>query len=395
MIKNRIKKSAKEYREEIISIRRHLHQYPELSFEEKNTSAFIRNKLKELNIPFKVIAGYGVVGLIKGKLKTSTNTIALRADIDALPITETNTIPFKSKNDGIMHACGHDVHMASLLGAATILSSMTEEFSGNIKLIFQPAEEKVPGGAKKMLDEDCFKDPAPKFCFAQHTMPELPAGKVGFRPGNYMASNDEFYINIIGKGGHAAMPNFTIDPIGITCQVISALQQLISRKSNPLTPSVLSIGRVIANGASNVIPDKVELAGTFRTMDESWRYKAHELIKKIVNSVVDGMGGKAEIDMNVGYPVLTNDISLTTDTKKYAEEYLGKENVVDIDTWMASEDFAYFAREVPSCYYRLGVGFLDKKENPGLHSSNFMVDESALETGAGLMTYLALKTLGN
>jgi len=393
MLKEEIQHLAKELHEETIANRRYLHAHPELSFREKNTASYIKEKLDALGIPYDAKANNGIVAIIEGTLSPSEKTVALRADIDALPIQETNEVPYKSQNEGVMHACGHDVHTASLLSVINILLRLKDRFSGKVKCIFQPAEEKIPGGAQQMIKEGALKNPVPQVVIGQHTMPELPAGKVGFRPGNYMASSDELYMTIKGKGGHAAMPHLNVDPVPIMSQVISALQQLVSRKTNPLVPTVLSFGKVIADGVPNVIPDAVYLEGTFRTLDEQWRQQAHREIKRMTLSIVEGMGGTCDFELRKGYPVLTNEEKLTHAMRSRAEEYLGRDKVVDLDIWMASEDFAYYARELPACFYRLGTGTEAKGITSALHTSTFDADERALETGAGLMAYLAMKAL--
>ncbi len=395
MLRDQIQQLAKEQHAEAIANRRYLHANPELSFMEKNTCDFIIKKLQALEIPFEIKAGTGVVAMLKGRESASERVVALRADIDALPIQEANNVAYKSQNAGVMHACGHDFHIASLLATAGILSRLTDKFSGGIKFIFQPAEEKIPGGASLMIKEGALEHPSPKSIFAQHVMPELPAGKVGFRTGSYMASSDELYITVTGKGGHGAMPHLGVDPVAITCQLITALQQIVSRQSDPFTPSVLSFGKIIADGAANVIPDKVRIEGTFRTMDEQWRNKAHQRIKDLVLPTVKAMGGTCDFELRKGYPVLINDSVLTKEAQQHAVYFLGKDQVVDLDAWMASEDFAYYSQVCPACFYRLGTGNKAKGISSGLHTSAFDVDEQALETGAGLMAYIALKAAGN
>ncbi len=387
-----IKQKAAAYKDEVIALRRHLHQHPELSFNEYNTSEFICQKLTEYKVEFqKGIVKTGVVALIKGK-NPDKKVIALRGDIDALPIQEENEVAYCSKNAGIMHACGHDVHTASLLGVIKILSELTDKFEGTIKCIFQPGEEKLPGGASLMIKEGVLKNPSPVAIFGQHVYPQLTAGKVGFRKGMYMASTDELYLTVIGKGGHAALPHLNIDPIMIAAQTLVALQQVVSRGANPITPSVLSFGKIQANGATNVIPDKVYLEGTFRTMDEEWRATAHEKITTIAEQTAIAMGGKCEVEIRKGYPFLVNDEELTTKAKEAAELFLGKENVVDLDVRMTAEDFAYYSQEMPACFYRLGTAFKDKP-NSGLHTPTFNIDEAAIETSIGLMSWVAINEL--
>jgi amidohydrolase len=395
MLKESIQQLASELYEETVNNRRYLHAHPELSFKEYNTSSFITDKLKALGIPFERKANTGIVALLRGTRSDLDRVIALRADIDALPIPEANMVPYKSQNIGVMHACGHDVHTSSLIATASILNRLRSKFSGTLKFIFQPGEEKLPGGASLMIKERVLENPEPQAILGQHVMPELPVGKVGFRSGSYMASNDEIYITVTGKGGHAAMPHLTIDPVSISCQMITALQQIVSRQANPLIPSVLSFGKIITNGSMNVIPDKVMIEGTFRTLDEAWRADAHKKMKVMAESLVKGMGGKCTFKILKGYPVLINEEKLTKDTRRHAEDFLGKDKVIELDLWMAAEDFAFYSQKISGCYYRLGVGNNVKGVASGLHTPTFNIDEQALETGSGLMAYLALKSLGN
>lgn len=394
-IKNKIEQLSDELLPKIIEIRRYLHAHPELSFEEKNTSLFVQNKLKELNIPYQSnVGGYGVVGYIKGK-NADKKMIVLRADMDALPITETNQVEYVSTNKGVMHACGHDAHTASLLGVAEILSQLTNEFEGTVKLIFQPAEEKIPGGASLMIKDGVLKNPVPQAIIGQHVMPLIDIGKVGFRSGKYMASADEIYVTIKGKGGHGAQPHQCIDPVLIASHIIVSLQQIVSRNAPPIIPSVLTFGKVIANGATNIIPNEVYLEGTFRTMDEKWRTEAHQKMKYMAESIASAMGGTCEFNIVKGYPVLYNNELLTQQAKQYAVEYLGQENVIDLDLWMAAEDFAYYTHEIPGCFYRLGTRNEKKGIVSGLHTPTFDIDEQALSIGMGLMAYMAVQSLRN
>jgi amidohydrolase len=344
--------------------------------------------------PEKGVGGTGVVALIKGR-DPDKQVIALRADMDALPILEQNNLPYKSTNHGIMHACGHDVHTSSLLGAARILHEIRDDLQGTVKLIFQPGEEKIPGGASLMIKDGVLERPRPDHILGQHVMSQLPAGKVGFKPGMYMASADEIYIKVIGKGGHGAMPDNNIDPVIITAHILVALQQIVSRYANPTIPTVLSFGKVEAKGATNIIPDEVHVEGTFRTLDEEWRYKAHKRMRDIAESLARGMGADIEFTVLNGYPFLYNEEKLTEKTKEFAIEYMGVENVVDLDIWMAAEDFAYFSQKVDSCFYRLGVRNEEKGITSNVHTPTFNVDESALEIGAGLMAWLTYKNLSD
>ncbi len=392
-LKNRIKRLSKGHLKEIIVMRRQLHANPELSTKEAQTSAFISKQLKSWGIGHQTgIAGHGIVALVHGT-KPGGRTIALRADMDALPIREANKVPYISKNTGVMHACGHDVHMASLLGAARIIKSLEDEFAGTVKLIFQPSEEKYPGGALPMIQAGVLENPRPEAIIGQHVYPELEAGKIGLRSGHYMASTDEIHLTIQGKGGHAAIPHKIIDPVLITAHIILALQQVVSRNAKPTTPSVLSFGRVIAEGQANIIPDEVKVAGTMRTFDEEWRNDMQGKITAIATAVAEGMGGKCIVDIHRGYPFVYNDPDLTTRIREYAVDYLGAENVAELDMRMTAEDFSYFAREIPGCFYRLGVMNREKGITSNLHSSTFDVDESSLETGMGFMAWIVMNEL--
>ena len=389
----KIQQLSSEYASEVISFRRHIHANPELSYQEFNTAKFIAEKLKSFGIsPQEGVAGTGVVALIEGK-NPAKKTIALRADIDALPITELNTTDYKSKNAGVMHACGHDVHTSSLLGTAKILNEIKDQFEGSVKLIFQPGEEKNPGGASIMIKEGVLENPKPSAIIGQHVFPLLPVGKIGFREGKYMASSDEIYLKVIGKGGHGATPELTIDPVVIASHIIIALQQVISRNASPKQPTVLTFGKITANGATNIIPDEVNIAGTFRALDEAWRKDGLKKIQKMAESIAEGMGGKCEVDIHHGYPYLENNPELTQSIKKSAAEYVGSENVVDIDLTLGSEDFAYYSQVIPASFYRLGT----RNEAKGItsygHTPTFDIDEDALKISTGLMAWMAISEL--
>ena len=394
MIQDKIRELSGNIFNGVVANRRQLHSHPELSFHEVETSAFVARKLEELGLEYHKMADTGLVALIKGD-KPSNNVVALRADMDALPILEANDVPYRSQNNGVMHACGHDVHTSSLLGTAQILTSFKSEFGGTIKLIFQPAEEKLPGGASLMIKEGVLENPKPQAVLGQHVMPLIDAGKVGFRAGKYMASADELYVTVKGKGGHAAQPQQNIDPVIITAHILTALQQVVSRFADPKNPSVLSFGKVIANGATNVIPNEVYLEGTFRTMDEKWRADAHIRMKKMAEGIAESMGGSCEFNIMKGYPFLVNEEKLTASTRGHAEDYLGKENVLDLDIWMAAEDFAFYSQQADSCFYRLGTRNESRGITSSVHTPTFDVEESALELSTGLMAYLAIKQLGN
>lgn len=394
MIKNKIQELAGHIFNDVVGFRHHLHANPELSFKEFETSLFVKDKLTKWGIEFTSCANTGVVGLIKGN-KPSDQIIALRADMDALPIHEANDKPYKSKNHGVMHACGHDVHTSSLLGTAYILNQLKDEFGGTIKLIFQPAEELLPGGASIMIKEGVLENPKPQAIVGQHVMPMIESGKVGFRSGVYMASTDELYVTVTGKGGHGAQPHQNIDPVVIASHIIIALQQIVSRNADPRLPSVLSFGKVIANGATNIIPNEVKIEGTFRTLDEEWRAEAHRRMKKMAEGIAESMGGSCEFDIHKGYPFLINEEKLTANARQFAEDFLGKENVVDLDIWMAAEDFAFYSQVTNACFYRLGTGNAAKDTMHSVHTPKFDIDEDALKISTGLMAYITLKQLGN
>jgi amidohydrolase len=391
-MKEQIQQLAQQFKSEIIAIREQIHANPELSFEEYNTSLLVENYLKDLGLNPQRIANTGVWAMINGNGK-SAKTIALRADLDALPITEKGNHAYISKNEGIMHACGHDVHAACLLGAAKILVSIKDQIEGNIKLVFQPGEEKLPGGASLLIKEGILDNPKVDAIIGQHVMPFINTGNVGFRKGLYMASTDELYITIHGKGGHGAMPHLGIDPVAVTAQVIVALQQLVSRKATPIIPTVLSFGKINSDGgATNVIPNSVKIEGTLRTLDEAWRAKAHQHIKEICEHTAAAYGATAEVRIEKGYPYLKNDVPLTSTAIEAANNYMGTRHVEELDIWMAAEDFAYYSQEVPACFYRLGTRNEAKGITSPVHTNTFDIDADAIETGIGLMAYLAWTT---
>jgi len=394
MLKEAVHQLAQSIFADTVATRRHIHAQPELSFQEYNTSAYIKEKLNELGISWQEMAGTGILALIKGD-KAGDHIVALRADIDALPIQEVDGRTYGSKNKGVMHACGHDVHTSSLLGTAKILVSLKSEFSGTVKLLFQPGEEKLPGGASIMIKEGALENPKPQAIIGQHVMPLIDAGKVGFRSGKYMASTDELYMTVKGKGGHGAQPQQNIDPIVITAHIITALQQIVSRVADPKMPTVLSFGKIIAEGATNVIPNEVKLEGTFRTFDEDWRKEAHQKMKKMAEGIAESMGGSCDFEIGHGYPFLVNNEALTAEVRSYAEDYLGKENVLDLDLWMAGEDFAFYSQVIDACFYRLGTRNEARGITASVHTPHFDIDEQALALSTGLMAYIALKRLGN
>jgi amidohydrolase len=388
----KIKSLSSAYSTHTISIRRHLHAHPELSYQEFQTVKFVAEQLTSFGIASEPVATTGLIANIKGR-NPEKKTIALRADMDALPILEENDVIYKSQNSGVMHACGHDVHTSSLLMTARILNELKDDFEGTVRLLFQPGEEKNPGGASYMIRDGALENPRPSAILGQHVFPLLPAGKVGFREGMYMASADEIYLKVIGKGGHGAAPDLAIDPIVITSHIIIALQQIISRNANPRQPTVLTFGNIVGLGATNIIPNEVNVAGTFRAMNESWRESALVKIKKMAESIAEGMGGRCEVEISRGYPYLENNPELIRRIRNAAEEYVGRENVVDIDITLGAEDFAYYSQIVPAAFYRLGTSNAAKGITSYVHTPTFDIDEDALILGPGLMAWMALQEL--
>ncbi len=388
-----IKQLSSTYFDDTQAIRRHLHANPELSYKEFNTAKFVAKKLTEYGLtPAEGIAETGVIALIEGK-NPSSKIIALRADMDALPIQEINEVAYKSTIPGVMHACGHDVHTSSLLTASRILFELKDQFEGTVKLIFQPGEEKNPGGASIMIKDGVLENPKPANIIGQHVMPLIPVGKIGFREGMYMASCDEIYLTVIGKGGHGATPELAIDPIVIASHIIIALQQIISRNASPKQPTVLTFGNIIGKGATNIIPNEVKIAGTFRAMNEEWRASALVKIKKMAESIAEGMGGKCEVEISKGYPYLENNPELTKRIKSAAAQYVGEENVVDIDITMGAEDFSYYSQVIPASFYRLGTRNEAKGITSYVHTPTFDIDEDALKIAPGLMAWMAVQEL--
>jgi amidohydrolase len=396
---NQIKHLAQQYFKEVVLFRRHLHQYPELSFQEFKTSEYVSSILDKHHIKYtKGIVKTGVVAIIEGK-NPSKKTILLRADLDALPIEEKNNVDYKSQNPGIMHACGHDVHTASVLGTAIILNQLKDNFEGTVKIMFQPGEEVLPGGSSLMIKEGVLQNPKVDLAIAQHVFPSMEVGKVGFREGMYMASTDELHITITGKGGHAAMAGEYNNPLIVAAHIITEIEKQfpfmidaegVARNSQNNIPTVIAFGKIEGKGATNVIPESVYLAGTFRTMDEAWRKEVKSKIKEIVNTISSQYNTKADINIMDGYPFLTNDVEVTKDCKQAAIDYLGKENVEDLPLRMTAEDFAYISQEVPSCFFRLGTGNISKGITSGVHTSTFDIDEKALEISIGLMAWMVM-----
>ena len=392
-MKDKIKALANKYFEEVIAHRKHLHANPELSFKEFKTSEYIKDFLRNNEIEYvDAYVKTGIVAHIKGK-NPDKKIIALRADIDALPIVEKNEANYTSQNKGIMHACGHDVHTSSMLGVCKILNDLKSSFEGTFKIIFQPGEEILPGGASLMIKEGALENPDAELIIGQHVYPQLEAGKVGFKKGMYMASADEIYVTIKGKGGHGALPENCIDPILIASHIIVALQQIVSRHAKPTIPSVLTFGHIEGIGATNIIPNEVKIKGTFRTFDEEWRKNAKEKMKKMSEAIAEGMGGSCDFDIHNGYPFLTNDEEVTQVAWDSANEFLGKEMVFPLDLRMTSEDFAFYSQKIPSCFYRLGIANNSEGINSGLHTNTFDIDHEALRTSIGLMSFIALKMI--
>ncbi len=385
---NSIQLLIDQHLEEFIGFRHHIHAHPELSFQEHATAAFISQKLSEWGVEHQSgLAGTGILAIIKGKSPESS-VIALRADMDALPIQEANEVSYKSTNDGVMHACGHDVHSACLLGTAYILQHTKEQWSGTVKLIFQPGEEKHPGGASLLIKEGVLTNPTPKAIFGLHVYPHLPYGKVGYRAGQYMASADEIFITVKGKGGHAALPHQTIDPIIISANLLTSLQQIISRKCNPLQPSVLSFGKIQGGNAGNVIPSEVKIEGTLRCMDEVWREEAHTLIKKHTIELCRALGGDAEVDIPVGYPSLYNNPTVTEQFRQLASIVLGESQVVELNLRMAAEDFSYYTHQVPGCFFRIGTSHEGRFEIP-VHNAQFDIYDKSIAIGVRMFCEIA------
>jgi amidohydrolase len=387
MLLEQIKERASRYKAAFINIRQHLHAHPELSYQEWETSKFVQAQLDLFKIPYVVKAGTGVIGIIEGK-NPHRRVLALRADMDALPILEKNAVSYKSLNEGVMHACGHDVHTTCLLGAAKILAETKDQWEGTVKLIFQPGEEKNPGGASLLIKEGVLENPKPEAIYALHVNPQLEVGNLSFRGGKVMASADEIYITIKGNGGHAAAPHLTADTILIASQLVVSLQQIISRNNNPFLPSVLSITSFQGGFTTNVIPTEVKLMGTFRAMDESWRFKAHALIKKQTTELVQAMGAEADVHIDVGYPTVYNNEALNAYSKELAVQYMGAEQVHETEMRMGAEDFGYYSQQIHGCFFRLGTANKQKGITAGVHTPHFDIDENAIEIGMGMMAYL-------
>lgn len=385
-MKEKIAALADKYFSRVVELRRHLHANPELSWNENNTAALVAEELRKLGFEVQTgIAKTGVVGLLRGN-NPDSKCIALRADMDALPITEQSDKLYCSTNPGVMHACGHDVHTSNLLGAAMILAELKNDIEGTYKFIFQPSEEKIPSGADAIIKEGVLENPKVDKIFGLHVTPELEAGKIGFCAGHFMASSDEIYLTVHGKGGHAAKPEKLVNPLLIASQILLATQYI----TNLDTPIVLSFGKIEGKGATNVVPNVVEIAGTLRCFDERLRAKMHEDITALIQNSAIQHGGTCEVSILKGYPVLVNDIDTTDAAKAAAQQYMSADKVIDMPIRMGSEDFAYYTHHVPACFYRLGTGNEAKGTTKGLHTPSFDIDEDVLRHSTGLMAWLAV-----
>ena len=389
---NKIKLLAARYYAEIIEARRYLHRHPELSQQEFGTMEYVADKLRSFGIEPRVgVAKTGVSAIIKGN-NPDSYCVALRADYDALPIKECTGLAFSSENNGVMHACGHDMHTASLLGAAKILADIKNEIEGSVMLIFQPSEEMYPGGAYMMMEDGLFSEVVPDEIFAFHCLPEMDCGRIGMKKGKYMASTDELYLTVKGRGGHGGTPNLNIDPIVIASNVIVAMQQIVSRNADPMMPTILSFGKMMGEGRTNIIPDEVKIEGTIRTFSEEWRLEAHKRITSIAQGVAEGMGGSCDVFIDFGYPYLVNDDDTTQNTFDNGVEYFGDSKVEWLEQRMTAEDFAFFAQKIPACYFRVGTHIKDTPIT-NLHRPNLMIDEKSVEYAMGFMAYNAVKAL--
>ena len=392
-MQNKLKHIIRSSFDTLVKWREHLHANPELSFQEHNTSAFVASRLDEMNISYvKGIAGTGIVALIEG-VNPSKKCIALRADLDALPIQEENNVSYKSTVDNVMHACGHDVHTTCLLGAAKALSELKNEFEGSIKLIFQPGEEVLPGGASLMIKEGVLENPRVDKILALHVFPTMDVGKVGFKPGQYMAACDELYLTIKGKGGHAALPHQYINPIMIMAELLPKIEMYLKSLSTGDSPYIFAFGNLQADGATNVIPEYAKAEGTLRTMDEDWRILVHQKLSVFVDEFLKSKNANGQLEIRKGYPFLQNEETLTRVSMTNAKVYLGEQNVEEMDIRMTAEDFSYYSQQVPACFFRLGIRNEDLGIVHGVHHAKFDIDKNALEVGAGILAYLAIKAL--
>ena len=392
MLSEKIRSLAARYESDALDIRHHLHAHPELSYQEFETSAFVRRKLTEYGISHVTMADTGVIGIIEGEDPTS-RVVALRADMDALPIQEENDVPYRSTRPGIMHACGHDVHTTCLLGAARILQELRAEWKGTVKLIFQPGEERNPGGASILIREGVLESPRPEAIFGMHVNPQLETGWVSFRSGRVMASADELYITVKGKGGHAAAPHWTTDTILVAAHLVTSLQQIISRNNSPFSPSVLSICSIQGGYTTNVIPSEVKMMGTFRAMDEEWRFKAHDIIRRQVQHIGEAMNAEIDLHIDVGYPCVFNNESLHQTAWTLAQQYMGGDHVKETELRMGAEDFGFYSERIPGCFFRLGTANASRGITAGVHTPRFDIDESAIRIGMGMMAWMGAQAI--
>ena len=389
-----VKQLAHQGAEEIIACRRYLHRHPELSQHEFKTMEYVASKLREWGLESKTgIGNTGVMAMIKGQ-NPDSYCVALRADYDALPITEATGLPFASENPGVMHACGHDMHTSSLLGATRILNQLRDYIQGSIMLIFQPSEEMYPGGAKMMMDDGLFNEVTPNEIYSFHCLPEMECGRIGMRKGKYMASTDELYWTVKGKGGHGATPHMAVDPILIASHIVVALQQIVSRNASPMSPTVLSFGKIIGEGRTNIIPDEVKMEGIIRSFDPEWRLETHKKIRKISEGIAESMGGECDLFIDYGYPAVVNDDDCTQQVYDNGVAFLGKENVDWLDMRMTAEDFAFYAQRIPACYFRVGI-HVPGTPITNLHRPDLLVNEDSIELASGFVAYNALMALQN
>ncbi len=382
---------ARKHQDRLVELRRTIHANPELAFEEHETSALARGVLDELGIATASIARTGVIGTLEGG--AAGGCVALRADMDALPIHEETGLPFASKKPGLMHACGHDAHTTMALGAAMILAEIREAIPGTVRFLMQPSEELIPGGAPSMIAEGALEGPSVEAIFGQHVLPLRPAGELGFLSGAMMASADEIYITVRGKSGHGAIPQNAIDPITAAAEVITSLQKIVSRNLNPFNEGVVSITMIQGGYTTNVIPDDVKMMGTMRAMDPEWREYAHRRIEEIVDGVCRANGAEYDLEIRKGYPALRNDPAMTEFAQTGAGELIGKDHVFTADPLMAAEDFAYYLEKVPGTFWWIGAGTPEQGCVAGLHNSRFTIDEAILPTGAAMLAWAAWRFL--
>ena len=390
-VRSEILRRAAELQQELVQIRRTIHATPELAFEEVETSRLVAERLERIGLVPRRIARTGVITTIEGE--HPGRCVALRADMDALPIQEETGLDFASRIPGRMHACGHDAHTAMALGAGMILRSLTPKLHGSVRLLFQPSEELIPGGAPSMIEEGGLADPEVSAIFGQHVMPLQRSGTFGFCPGAMMASADELYITIHGLSGHAAMPHRAIDPILTASEIVTSLQKIVSRSLDPFARGVLSITSIQGGDSTNIIPESVSMKGTLRSMDEAWREEAHRRIEGIVSGVATAVGCRYDLEIRRGYPVLVTDAEITAQARGYADELLGSDGTFAAEPLMVAEDFSYYLREVPGTFWWIGAGEPAQGCVAGLHNARFTIDESILATGAAMLAWNAWRYL--